>query len=182
MSVSIEVKKTSGGPELWVAGVQVRTWIGTFHDQDAIALRDKMREAFKQNRGNWDDEPHAAEAWKRMIYVCDACHHTDKIWNARPHITPFGVTCPACNQIMNHKYFRSDTYEPDRRPRAGELIFIDLPPELALIYMHRRIEQTQEAGYKIPEGKTAESFARELALDALAEFGNHAPALMRLLT
>ena len=182
MSAFVEVKKTAAGPELWIGGIQIRAWLGTSHDQEATTLVDQIKEVLEKKRANWDDEPTAAEAWKRMIYACEKCHHVEKIWNARPHVTPFGVSCPACGEIMNHKYFRSDAYEPDRRPRQGELIFIDLPPELALIYARRRVVKTQEAGYEIPEGKTEEAFARELAFIDLTEFGDHSPALMRLLT
>lgn len=135
------------------------------------------------DRANWDDEPSAADAWKLMIYVCDDCGHKEKIWNARPHVTPFGgVACEQCHGAsgMTHQFFGSDQYVPDHEPQAGDLIFIDIPPEVALIYAKRRIKQGIEAGYPIPEDKTFDDFAKELAMKDLEDFGGHSPYCIRL--
>jgi hypothetical protein len=134
-------------------------------------------------KANWDNTPSSSDAWKLMIYRCDACDHQERIWNARPHVTPFGgVPCPNCFGPMTHAFFGSDTLEPFRWPQRGDLVFIDLPPELALIFARRRIAAGQIAGYQIPEEHTTETYARELALQALADFGGHPPAAMRLLS
>lgn len=134
-------------------------------------------------KANWDDVPSSSDAWKLMIYRCDACDHQERIWNARPHVTPFGgVPCPNCRESMTHAYFGSDTHNPLHWPQAGDLVFIDLPAELALIHARRQVAAGQVAGHQIPEGQTTETFARELALLYLAEFGGHPPTAVRLLS
>ena len=73
---------------------------------------------------------------------------------------------------MTHAYFGSDIRAPNYRPVKGELIFIDTPPELALIYAKRTLEKY--AGHKdapTPEG---------LALNNLSDFGGHPPSCIRL--
>lgn len=130
---------------------------------------------------NWDNEPSAKEAWALMIYVCEQCSHKEWIWNARPHVTPFGgIPCPDCPGHMSHNFFGSDKEAPDHEPKAGDMVFIDYPPELALIYAKRRIQQGIDAGYPPPDDKTHEEFAKDLALSDLAEFGGHPPYALRL--
>ena len=131
----------------------------------------KIAEAKK----NWDDEPSSGDAWKVMIYVCDGCGHKERIWNARPHVTPFGgVPCPECSDTMTHAFFGSDVHVPDYRPVKGELIFIDTPPELALISAKRTL-----ANYAGVEGAPT---AEDLALNNLSDFGGHPPHAIRLLS
>lgn len=130
-------------------------------------------------KANWDDEPSAKEAWAIMIYVCDGCGHKERIWNARPHVTPFGgVPCPRCSATMTHAFFGSDITAPDHRPKRGDLIFIDLPPELALIYARRMIERQAELRSDLP-GVPED---KDLALNYLSDFGGHPPTAIRLLS
>ena len=145
---------------------------------DAIAGEDAKGRKVAEARKNWDDQPSANDAWKLMIYVCDGCQHKEKIWNARPHVTPFGgIPCPACDAHMTHAFFGSDEFRPDHRPQKGDLIFIDTPPELALISARRILDRF--AGRPgIPEPPPAE----ELALSNLADFGGHPPSVIRLLS
>ena len=134
----------------------------------------KIAEAKK----NWDDETGAKEAWSLMIYVCDGCQHKERIWNARPHITPFGgVPCPECSDTMTHAFFGSDVAAPDHRPVKGDLIFIDTPPELALIHAKRIIDLHggREDFPDLPP-------AKKLALNNLSDFGGHPPHAIRLLS
>ncbi len=134
-------------------------------------------------KANWDNTPSSSDAWKLMIYQCDACGHQERVWNARPHVTPFGgVPCPDCFEPMAHVFFGSDELKPLHWPQGGDLVFIDLPPELALIYARRRVAAGQVCGHQVPEGHTTETFARKLALQDLAEFGGHPPTAVRLLS
>ena len=140
---------------------------------------DEAGRELAEAKANWDNEPSAKEAWALMIYVCDGCKHTEKIWNARPHVTPFGgVPCPACESTMTHDYFGSDEFLPDHRPKKGDLIFIDQPPELALIYANRLIEGQAKIRPDLP----GVSPAKELALNYLSDFGGHPPTAVRLLS
>ena len=141
---------------------------------EAIAGEDAKGRKVAEARKNWDDEPSAADAWKLMIYVCDGCGHKERIWNARPHVTPFGgLPCDNCgNETMTHAYFGSDVLAMDYRPVKGELIFIDTPPELALIYAKRTL-----ANYGGVEGAPT---AEDLALNNLSDFGGHPPSCIRL--
>jgi len=140
-------------------------------------------EEFAKARANWDDIPRSSDAWKLMFYECETCRHLEKIWNARPHVTPFGgVPCPICRGSMTHTCFGSDLMNPFHWPQAGDLVFVDLPPELALIYARRTIAAGQIAGHAIPDGLSTEDYARRLALHALIEFGGHPPTAVRLLS
>ena len=139
---------------------------------------DEAGRELAEAKANWDNEPSAKEAWNLMIYVCDGCQHKEKIWNARPHVTPFGgVPCPACPATMTHAFFGSDVAAPDHRPQKGDLIFIDTPPELALISAKRMID-LHGGREDLPDPPPAE----ELALSNLADFGGHPPSVIRLLS
>ena len=186
MDPLVQIRKGTGGDRLFVAGIELPSWFGIDHKERLKELRTVLNEAlalaFEQRRANWFDKPSAGDAWKRMIYVCQDCRHSERIWNARPHVTPFaGVPCPACGGDMKHEFFSADETVPNYRPRAGELVFIDLPPELALIYARRRVENAQAGGYDIPGGQDPENYARELALEFLQEFGGHTPTVVRLI-
>lgn len=138
------------------------------HDDAGMARAEAVK--------NWDDEPGAKEAWALMWYECDGCHHRERIWNARPHVTPFGgVPCTACEAQMTHVLFGSDVAAPDHRPKKGDLIFIDTPPELALIHA-RRIIDIHAGREDLGDPPTPE----KLALSGLADFGGHPPSCIRL--
>ena len=142
---------------------------------EKIAENERIGRAVAEARKNWDDEPSSGDAWKLMIYVCDACQHKERIWNARPHVTPFGgIPCPDCAGYMTHAFFGSDEIVRDHVPVAGALIFIDLPPELALIYARRLL-----ANYP---GRPNPPPAEELALSNMSDFGGHPPHAIRLLS
>ena len=142
---------------------------------ERIEASDKEGRKIAEAKKNWDDEPSANDAWKLMIYVCDDCQHKERIWNARPHVTPFGgVPCPTCPGHMTHAFFGSDKLVRDHAPVEGDLIFIDLPPELALIYARRLL-----ANYPDQENPPA---AEHIALNNLSDFGGHPPHAMRLLS
>ena len=128
---------------------------------------------------NWDNEPSSADAWKLMWYVCDECRHKERIWNARPHVTPFGgLPCVRCGAAaMTHAFFGSDEEAVDHRPVKGDLIFIDTPPELALIHAKRTID-LHGGREDLPDPPPAE----QLALSNLADFGGHPPSCIRLLS
>ncbi len=141
---------------------------------------DEAGRELAEAKANWDNEPSAKEAWALMIYVCDGCQHKERIWNARPHVTPFGgVPCPECSATMTHDFFGSDVTLPDHRPQKGDLIFVDLPPEIALIYAHRVLERMANSPTPPPGSPPP---AKELALNYLSDFGGHPPTAVRLLS
>lgn len=144
---------------------------------DAMAAADKKGRKVAEARKNWDDDPSSGDAWKLMWYVCDECRHKERVWNARPHVTPFGgLPCDGCGEpTMTHAFFGSDEEAVDHRPVKGDLIFIDTPPELALIYAKRIVDQA--AGRDdMPDPPPAE----KLALSNLSDFGGHPPSCIRL--
>ena len=141
---------------------------------------DKAGRELAEAKANWDDQPSPGDAWMLMIYVCDGCQHKERIWNARPHVTPFGgVPCPECSDTMTHAFFGSDWPDPDHRPKKGDLIFIDLPPEVALIHANRLIERIIRSPEPPPGSPPP---AKELALNYLSDFGGHPPTAIRLLS
>ena len=78
---------------------------------------------------------------------------------------------------MTHAFFGSDVLAPDHRPVKGDLIFIDTPPELALIHA-KRIIDLHGGREDLPDAPPAE----KLALSSLADFGGHPPSCIRLLS
>ena len=80
---------------------------------------------------------------------------------------------------MTHAFFGSDVAAPDHRPQKGDLIFIDLPPEIALIHANRLLERIAESPEPPPGSPPP---AKELALNYLSDFGGHPPTAVRLLS
>ncbi len=70
-------------------------------DFDKLEAEQAKIRAVIAERVNWHNEESAKEAWALMIYVCDHCQHKERIWNARPHVTPFGgIPCQLCGGDM----------------------------------------------------------------------------------
>ena len=73
-----------------------------------------------------------AEAFNLMTYTCDQCNGQHRAWNSRDGVTPFILIarCPICQGDLTHRVWGLDQYAPDHVPEVGQLIFIDIPPEL----------------------------------------------------
>lgn len=127
---------------------------------------------------NWSDEPASEDAWGLMWYRCESCNHEERVWNARPHVTPFGgIPCPQCEGSMNHEHYGSDIHDSEHFPKKGDLIFIDTPPEIALIYARRLIRN-----YANQPGLPDPPTPKRLALKSLATFDGHSPYCLRLIS
>lgn len=68
------------------------------------------------------------EAFCRMRYRSESGREI-RIWNSRDGVTPFTVSIDEEN--FTHVAFRDDKCEPDRVPRVGEWIFVDMTLERA---------------------------------------------------
>lgn len=81
-----------------------------------------------------------------MWYQCQ-CGHTERFWNSRDGVTPFGTKCPSCgDQSLQHAYFGSDKYAPDHKPPAGQKVWIDMTRERAQQIVRQRIDMFKAHG------------------------------------
>lgn len=109
-----------------------------------------------------------AEAFMLMQYSCDACPHTETIWNSRDGVTPFGCECPSCGATLLHKNWRADVYAPDHKPRPWQRIWRDGTPEEAVAFITERIEKFRG---KYPITPEAEAKLIQQARDGSGEAG-----------
>lgn len=84
------------------------------------------------------------EAFMLMWYRCEICGHTERIWNSRDGVTPFGVGCPSCGRIMQHHNWQYDKYRPNHKLHRGQRFFRDGTPDEAEAIMRQRIESMRE--------------------------------------
>jgi hypothetical protein len=68
-----------------------------------------------------------------MWYKCKECDKEEQIWNSRPRVTPFSISCSGenCKGHMIHILWEQDEYLPNYLPSPGERIFIDWSKETA---------------------------------------------------
>lgn len=82
-----------------------------------------------------------AEAFALMWYRCESCGHTERFWNSRDGVTPFGCGCPSCGQTLSHSDWQRDVYAPDHKLRYGQRFWRDGTPDEAEAIMRRRIDR-----------------------------------------
>lgn len=100
------------------------------------------------------EEFKAAEAFALMWYACE-CGHRERIWNSRSGVTPFGMGCPSCGNVMHHADFHLDTPAPNYKPHFGQRIFVNLTMERARELAERRYDAVRKSGYKDSMGRAA---------------------------
>ncbi len=83
------------------------------------------------------------EAYMLMWYICKSCRAREMIWNSRDGVTPFGINCPSCGEIMNHVDWNSDRYEPNHQLNGDQRFFRDGTPDEAETIIRARIERLQ---------------------------------------
>ena len=88
-----------------------------------------------------------AEAFALMHYKCKACGHTEKIWNSRDGVTPFGLSCPRCGstEFLHWAWHLDQTIE-DYQPKIGQRIFVDLTFEKYQQYTKEYIDKNWDKG------------------------------------
>ena len=105
------------------------------------------------------------DAMMLMWYECEKCGKKERIWNSRPRVTPFSVSCPEddCKGLMNHKNWNNDEYAPNHWPEKGDRIFIDFSKEAAeKCYMKRIKDNWDNKDY--PISKMAETKEEALVI------------------
>ena len=85
------------------------------------------------------------EAFMLMWYACK-CSHRERIWNSRDGVTPFGLRCPSCSDIMHHVDWHLDAFAPTHRPQKYQRFFRDGTADEAEAIMRRRIARGVEQG------------------------------------
>lgn len=100
-----------------------------------------------------------------MQYKCEKCQKQDRIWNSRPRVTPFIISCSneKCDGFMKHISWGSDIYAPNHKPQKGERIFVDFAEEAAEKFYKKQIEEDWEESHSSVMMKNAFG-TKELAL------------------
>lgn len=80
------------------------------------------------------------EAFCMMTYFCKNCNRSERIWNSRDGVTPFGCHC-RCGGSMQHISWSQDRRDPEHLPKRGDRIFIDIPKEVHALYMKIRVNE-----------------------------------------
>jgi DNA-directed RNA polymerase subunit RPC12/RpoP len=97
------------------------------------------------------------EAFALMWYRCDACGHTERFWNSRDGVTPFGgVRCPSCGLQglhggLSHFHFHLDECVPDHKPHPGQRIWRDGTDLEAKVILERRFAAFEARGQAVPQ-------------------------------
>lgn len=96
------------------------------------------------------------EAFCLMWYTCTHCKHTERIWNSRNGVTPFGAACPSCDTgSIQHMRWDLDEPTPDHVLRIGQKFWRDGTPDEAEAITRRRIDKLKGTKYE-PNAKTAD--------------------------
>ncbi len=99
------------------------------------------------------------EAFMLMWYRCQSCRHTERIWNSRDGVTPFGCGCPSCGGVMQHMDWALDRYAPEHKLHRGQRFWRDGTPDEAEAIMRRRIDSTRDR-YALEPAEKAELIER----------------------
>jgi hypothetical protein len=105
------------------------------------------------------------EAFALMWYRCDGCGHTERFWNSRDGVTPFGgIRCPSCGLQglhggLSHLAFHLDEYAPDHKPYPGQRFWRDGTADEARAILERRFASFKERGQEVPLDVRMKMFA-----------------------
>lgn len=106
------------------------------------------------------------EAFCIMLYKCEDCNHSERLWNSRDGVTPFMILCSKCNKgLMKHICWSFDKRIKSYSPKVGERIFIDMTFEKYQEYKKGYIDENWETG-EMPMCKVFNS--KEHALQELS--------------
>ncbi len=106
------------------------------------------------------------EAMCMMDYACEECSNLERIWNSRPKVTPFIISCSECDGAMQHVNWAKDEYMPNHQPKKGDRIFVDVSRADAKEFETKKIERYWDDG-EYPMSKRFDS--KEEALKTLLE-------------
>ena len=84
-----------------------------------------------------------AENMCLMSYQCDSCGELEVIWNSRPRVTPFLISCSKkdCDGTMSHVTWDKDIPAPNHLPKKDDRIFIDYSYEAAKEFNIERVNK-----------------------------------------
>lgn len=103
------------------------------------------------------------EAFCIMEYHCKKCNKSELIWNSRDGVTPFIISCSSCGSEMRHINWHGDRRDVMHIPEKGERIFINMPEEVHLIYMRKRVNDFWDnPSIPKPADKTKEELIQDL--------------------
>lgn len=109
------------------------------------------------------------EAFAMMTYRCEDCRLEERIWNSRPRVTPFSVTCARCSGTMNHVNWENDRFIPNYTPSVGQRVFVDLTYTDYLagcLEMAKKYWAVEDDPFSVRDKfKTVEDLAKSMASD-----------------
>ena len=81
-----------------------------------------------------------------MWYQCEKCNKSERIWNSRPRVAPYVISCSSCSGEMKHVAWERDEYAPNHQPQKGERIFMDWSREAEEKLRREYIEKNWDSG------------------------------------
>jgi hypothetical protein len=130
-----------------------------------------------------DYKPHKhGEAFCHMTYRSDDKSVAVRIWNSRDGVTPFVITIPGTNKQATHVEWHTDLYDPNYKPKPGDLIFVDMTEEAAHEYARINAERyfsDPKRRQYIPTGRTPDELA-EILFQSYTDTPEPGPDLVRI--
>lgn len=122
------------------------------------------------------------EGYARMIYVSEDGSERAQVWNARNGVVPLGFTHPDTGTQLTHKVWASDMVKRDHVPKLGDLIWVNLLPQIARINVTERVEaQWDDGEYPMREAFDSKESAIDILTAGMFPDENCAsPTLMRV--
>lgn len=112
------------------------------------------------------------EAFRHMRYGTKDGRIVRSIWNSRDGVTPFIVRDPETGEELTHlPPWSADVYDPTYQPQPGDLVFIDLHPEKALMLAMRKVEHFwDDEQYPLRERGWSKEEAARMFFDSMMFF------------
>ena len=110
-------------------------------DQSIEALKENRRSLVSAEAERRGGKYLCNKAFHVMQYECEKCKKTEILWNSRDGVTPFAVSCRACNEgMMNHIKWEEDYIDLDYVPVRGSRVFVDATPEIFKITLRALVD------------------------------------------
>ena len=74
--------------------------------------------------------------------------YIEEVWNARDGVTPFTIPSKDGKKELSHIDFHRDVYLPFYTPPLGSRAFVDMTPEIAMVYARRYMTSLLEAAQR----------------------------------
>jgi len=135
-------------------------------DQSIEVLKENRRSLVSAEAERRGGKYLANDAFLVMQYECEKCKKTEILWNSRDGVTPFSISCRACDKgMMSHIKWREDYIDLDYVPVRGSRVFVDATPEIFKITLRALVDKNWDNPVYPMSGLFT---TKEIALDDLS--------------